>query len=336
MQNKIAIVGEAWGEEEERQRMPFVGVSGHALNRMLEDAGIRRADCFLTNCFNLRPPGGNAIENLCGPKSSAIPNRPALKTGKYIRAEFASELDRLEQELRELRPNLIIALGGTASWAILGDGRISRIRGAVSPSAFGKTLPTYHPAAVLREWSLRPICVLDLRKAARQAEFPEIRRPQREVWIEPTLDHMELFYDAHLASAEKIAFDIETAGDQITCIGFAPSPRIALVVPFVDPRRNGASYWPSAMEERAAWKFVARVLATPARKITQNGLYDVHFLWRRCGITVNNWSEDTMLLHHSLLIEAQKGLDFLGSIYTDEASWKLMRSKGKGTIKKDE
>lgn len=336
MQNKIAIVGEAWSEEEERQRMPFVGVSGYTLDRILEDAGIRRADCFLTNCFNLRPPGGNDIDNLCGPKALSIPGRPALKAGKYIRAEFANELVRLENELRELRPNLIIALGGTASWALLGDSRIFKIRGAIAASSWGKVLPTYHPAAILREWSLRPITVLDLRKAAREAEYPEIRRPQREVWIEPTLDHMELFFDAHLAKAEKIAFDIETAGDQITCIGFAPSPKLALVVPFVDPRRNGASYWPSAVEERAAWKFVARVLATPARKITQNGLYDVHFLWRRYGIVVNNWAEDTMLLHHALMIESQKGLDFLGSIYTDEASWKLMRSKGKGTIKKDE
>ena len=136
------------GKEEERQRIPFVGVSGYTLNKMLEDAGIRRADCFFTDCFNLRPPGGNDIDNLCGPKAEAIPGRPALKAGKYIRARYAPELTRLESELRELRPNLIIALGGTASWALLGDGRISRIRGAVAPSPFGKVLPTYHPAAI--------------------------------------------------------------------------------------------------------------------------------------------------------------------------------------------
>jgi uracil-DNA glycosylase family 4 len=51
----IAIVGEAWGEQEERARAPFVGASGYELTRMLDEAGIRRADCFLTNVFNLRP-----------------------------------------------------------------------------------------------------------------------------------------------------------------------------------------------------------------------------------------------------------------------------------------
>ncbi len=335
MQNKIAVVGDFWGEEEERQRTAFVGTAGYTLTKILEDAGIRRADCFLTNCFNLRPPGGNDIDNLCGTKLEAIPGRPPVKPGKYIRAGYASELTRLEKELRDLRPNIIIALGGAASWALLGDNRISRIRGAVAESPFGKVLPTYHPSAVLRDWSLRPITVLDCAKGKRQAEFPELRRPQRFVYIEPNLTDLEVWY-ANLATADKISFDIETAGDQITCIGFSPDTRTSYVVPFVDPRRNGASYWSSPMEEREAWLFVSRVLSTPARKITQNGLYDVHFLWRRYGIAPVNWTEDTMLLHHALYIESQKGLDFLGSIYTEEASWKLMRAKGKGTIKRDE
>jgi len=332
---KIAIVGEAWTEEEERQRIPFVGTAGHTLTRILEDAGIHRTECHLTNVFNLRPPGGNDIENLCGPKSSAILNRPAFKPGKYIRAEYAPELSRLEAELRELAPNLIVALGNAAAWALLGDGRVSRIRGTVAAGSCGKTLATYHPSAVLREWSLRPICVLDLMKAKRQAEFPELRRPQRFVHLYPTLPDLEAWYE-QLSSATIIAFDIETAGDQITCIGFSPDTRTSYVIPFVDPRRDGASYWADEASEREAWKIVSRILATSARKVTQNGLYDVHFLWRRYGITVANWAEDTMLLHHALYIESQKGLDFLGSIYTDEASWKLMRAKGKGTIKKDE
>lgn len=332
----IAIVGEAWGEEEERQRVPFVGPSGYALTKMLEDAGLRRVDCHLTNVFNLRPPGGNDIDNLCGPKATALPGRPQLKTGKYIRAEYATEIARLEKELIEFKPNLIIALGGTASWALVGDGRISKIRGAIASSPFGKVLPTYHPTAVLREWSLRPIVVMDLLKAKRESEYADLRRPSRKVWIEPTLEDMESFYEQYLRNAKIISFDIETAGDQITCIGFSPSTDVALVIPFVDPRKPGASYWPTAELERLAWLFVRRVLALPARKVTQNGMYDVHFTWRRYGIAPLNWSDDTMLLHHALQPELQKGLDFLGSVYTDEASWKLMRAKGKGTIKRDE
>src|SRR5256885_15230622 len=71
-QSRIAIVGEAWGAEEEIQRAPFVGASGWELTKMLSEAGIHRADCFLTNCFNLRPQPSNDIENLCTSKSDGL------------------------------------------------------------------------------------------------------------------------------------------------------------------------------------------------------------------------------------------------------------------------
>jgi uracil-DNA glycosylase len=334
----IVIVGEAWGAEEARQRLPFVGPSGWHLTQMLEEAGISRADCFLTNVFNLQPPGGNDVENLCGDKDRAIPNRGPLKPGKYVRAEYAPELVRLEEELRGIRPNLIIGLGNTASWAIIRTTGISKIRGTIVDSPFGKFIPTFHPAAIIRDWPLRAVTVLDLKKAARESSFPEVIRPKREIWIEPTLSDLEIFYDRYLreASCTLLAFDIETAGTQITCIGFAPSRDVALVIPFTDPRREGGSYWPTLEDESRAWNFVRRVLDLPVPKLAQNGAYDYHFLWKIYGIAPRAFAHDTMLLHHSLYPESEKGLGFLGSVYTNEASWKLMRSRGKTTIKRDE
>jgi len=58
----------------------------------------------------------------------------------------------------------------------------------------------------------------------------------------------------------------------------------------------------------------------------QNGLYDLQYILRM-GLRPANCQADTMLLHHSLFPELQKGLGFLGSIYTNEASWKLMREQ---------
>lgn len=343
MKHAIMVVGEAWGEEEERQRAPFVGASGRELTRMLEEAGIRRADCYLTNVFNLRPRPSNDIStsHLVGPKPESIPGSPALSSGKYVRAEFKPEVDRLYDEIHDVSPNVIIALGGTASWAVLGNGAISKIRGTVSGSAIGpgrtyKVLPTYHPAAILRDWSLRHVTVLDLTKAARQSAFPEIRRPVRTIYTEPSLRDLEWFYDNFLATAPRIAFDIETSGDQITCIGFAPSTREALVVPFVDNRRSGGSYWSDIEDECRAWDFVRRTLGNRSTKVAQNGMYDVSFLWRQYGITVTNFEHDTMLLHHALQPESEKGLGFLGSVYCDDVAWKQNRPRGKHTIKRDE
>ena len=338
MTYKIALIGEAWGAEEEKARAPFVGASGHELTRMLSEAGIHRADCFLTNVFNLRPKD-NDIENLCGDKASALVGYPALRPGKFVRQAYSAELGRLRQELLNTRPNITILLGNTPAWALLGSSGITRIRGAVVQSTHTlpnlKCLPTFHPAAILREWSNRAVTVLDLAKGKREAEYPDIRRPARTVYCEPGLSDLDSFFREHIVGARAISFDIETSGNQITCIGFAPSPHVAIVVPFVDHRKPGNSYWPDTASEIRAWDFVRRVLSTPQPKIAQNGLYDIHFLWRGYGIAVVNATEDTMLLHHSLQPESQKGLGFLGSVYTNEQAWKLLGRKGIETIKRD-
>lgn len=333
---KIAIVGEAWGEHEERQRSPFVGPSGYELTRMLNEAGINRADCYLTNVFNLRPKPTNDIENLCTDKSRGMVNLGPLKAGKYLKPEYAPELKRLGEELRSVKANITIALGNTACWFLLGNSGVSKLRGTVIGTEYGKVIPAYHPAAILREWSLRHVTVLDLMKAARESEFPEVHRPERTVYIDPSLEEMEWYYDNFLRDARRTSIDIETAGNQITCIGFAPDHRSALVVPFFDPRKPGNNYWTTLEAELCAWNFVRRVCQNASAKTFQNGMYDLHFLWRGYGIPTVNCEDDTMLLHHSLLPESEKGLGFMGSVYTNEASWKLMRSRGKTTIKRDE
>jgi uracil-DNA glycosylase len=334
---KIAIIGEAWGRYEEAVRMPFVGPSGHELTKMLERAGINRAHCFLTNVFNFRPQPNNDIENLCQKERAG--GFTSLKAGKYLRPEYFSHVYQLHKTLRDLKPNVAVLLGNTAAWAILGNSGIGKIRGTVTYSNVIpglKCLPTYHPAAILRQWDLRPITILDLEKARRESEFPEIRRPHRTIYIEPSLADMEWYYDNFLRPARRITFDIETRGQQITCIGFAPDHMSALVIPFVDDRAATGSYWTSAHDEERAWNYVRDVLNCDKPKVAQNGLYDINFLWRSYGITVKNYEDDTMLLHHALQPESEKGLGFLGSIYTNEASWKMMRTRTKDiAVKKD-
>lgn len=334
----IVLLGEAWGMQEEQERMAFVGPTGWELNRMLEQAGIARKDCFCTNVFNLRP-GGNKIEGLCGPKEIAIPGYPAIGRGGYIRKEFARELDRLGKELDEINPNVVVALGNTASWAMLGKTMISKIRGTVQLSTHTRTgikvLPTYHPAVIFRQWSVRPTTVMDLVKAKREARYPDIVRPKREIWIEPTLEDIHEFNRRYIEPCERLAVDIETAGRVITCIGFAPRKDLALVIPGFGIRRAGRPYWPSLDVERKVYKAVKDILTGPIPKIFQNGLYDIAFIWRAWGFPVMAAEDDTMLLHHALQPESLKGLGYLGSIYTDEIAWKQMREKHT-TIKRDD
>lgn len=328
---RIAIVGEAPGETEEETGLPFQGHAGRMLSELLESAEIPREECYLTNVLWTRPPQ-NKLEAFCVPKAdpSALAQMPALLKGLYLKNDFQPELDRLRDELRRVRPNLIVALGNTAAWAILGQTAISKIRGTVIESPYGKVLPTYHPAAIFRQWDLRPILAADLLKARRELEYPEIRRPRRVVHIDPTLEEIRQTIAARRETSHLIAIDIETSGGQITCIGFGFARDFALVIPFVDNRKPGRHAWPVLEAEVEAYKLVQEILLLPQPKVFQNGLYDLQYI-RRYRWQVANALEDTMLMHHALHPELLKGLGFLGSIYTDEPAWKLMR-----TQKKDE
>ena len=324
----VVIVGEAWGRDEALTGTPFVGASGQELTKLLLQAGIKRSDCLLTNTLNLQPPDNN-IEALCVTKKLAGDGYPlaSLAQGKYLHPAYLPELARLREEINFHPRNLVIALGRTASWAMLGVAGISNIRGTIAKGVFTdyKILPTYHPAAVLRNWALRPIVLADLMKARREAAFPEIRRPERWVLTDPTLEEIRAWAARWLPSATALACDIETKAGQITEIGFAVSPKQALVVPFT---KNGLEhYWGEEAEVRA-WLLVQEILAAPVPKIFQNGMYDLIYL-RRAKLHVAQAREDTMLLHHSLFPEMQKGLAFMGSLYTNEPAWKLAYRKSR-------
>jgi len=171
-------------------------------------------------------------------------------------------------------------------------------------------------------------------KAKRESTYPEIRRPPREIWIEPTLDDIRRFIAEHISKCRLLSVDIETSGQRITCIGFASDQSTAIVIPFDDARKASGSYWPSREDEVKCWNLVRSILGDGSiPKLFQNGAYDISFLLRAYGIRTMNCAEDTMLLSHALQPEGLKGLGYLGSIYSSESAWKVMRKKDE-TIKR--
>ena len=342
---KIVIVGEAPGEEEERVGVPFVGPAGGLLNAFLAEAGIERAECYVTNVFKQRPPN-NDLLSWCGSKKevggAAYPYPVYKAPGKYILPERATPaLEELAEELSAIRPNLVIALGNTACWALLRTSGISALRGTINPCALVsglKVLPSYHPAAILRAWDLKPIALMDFKKAAREARFREIQIPSRWICATPSRADLDWFWWRWLQRAQIISVDIETEKNTITCIGFSPSPTVSLVIPFFDKTKEGWHYWEKAEDERAAWLLVRRILESPSRKLFQNGLYDLQYLWRVAKIATNmgdGGGEDTMLLHHSLQPELQKSLGFMGSVYCNAPAWKGMLAASRRIKAKD-
>lgn len=328
---KIALVGEAPGEQESAQGKPFIGPSGYELRRMLRMVGIDMDQCYRTNVFNQRPPNndialgyGTITPSVHSKSLGPLTSNPTT----FIGNDHLPQLDRLHAELLGLRPNIIVALGNTAAWALGLTGGISSIRGSVYQALQSKTklLPTYHPSAVLRQWSLRPTVLADLEKAHAESHTPDLQFDNAELWLEPTLDDLVEFGALHMASASICSTDVETKRGQITCLSFAPTSTICLVVPFWQEGLN-PNYWPTPEAEHTAWEWVRGYVEDPnLTKVLQNGLYDTQYFHAH-GMRPQGCTEDTMLQSHSLYCELQKGLGYLGSIYSNTPSWKHMRTQ---------
>lgn len=344
-------------------------------------------DIHVTNVFNTKPPDvcsachsidtvpkGNRrmICRTCGStevktnevgyffgteRMTEMPGWKASQTygGSHIKAEYFHHVKRLWHEIEDFKPNLILALGNAACWATLDQTKISTLRGTISWSERlnCKVLPTYHPAAILRQPKMRPTVIADLTKASREIEYPEVRRTPRWITvIDPTPEGIAAGYEWFKRPARAYANDIETVRKQISIIGFARNPDDALVIVFRDchsekgkiveigksasmmGHNSGVNFFPTSDLEYEAWKLAIYGLQTPQPKIFQNGIYDLSY-YIRMGIHPKNARHDSMLWHHSMYPELPKSLGYLGSLYANEIAWKSMR-KSSDSLKRDE
>jgi len=354
---RIAIVGEAPGQDEEWLGAPFVGASGRELDTMLLAAGIDRNECLLTNVIMERPPENN-LTAFCLRKEELPRDYPihigpmVTQSGNfYLHPDRLFEGARLRDELAIAQPNVVVALGATACWALVGSTSIGSLRGVVHRSVTSvpyKVVPTWHPAHVLRQYNYRPVAIADLVKARAESATPAIRHDNAEIWIEPTLDDIHEFFRRFMPPGVRRSWDIETANREITCIGVSPEPYDrALVIPFrCDPIRKKIdgvtrsiytrNYWPTHYEEMTAWRLIKQDMERHDNRIVgQNWMYDIQYLTRVYGIMPRGFDEDTMLMHHSAFLELPKDLGFLGSIYANYPSWKLLNSRHQDEFKRD-
>ncbi len=132
---RVMIVGEAPGADEDRQGVPFVGVSGQLLDRMMARIGLDRTGFFITNTVFWRPPG----------------NRNPTA------AEIAACLPFLERMIELIGPEILVLVGGAAAKTMLGRKEgIMKLRGRwfnYKPAGGGEPISayaTFHPAYLLR------------------------------------------------------------------------------------------------------------------------------------------------------------------------------------------
>jgi uracil-DNA glycosylase len=336
--SRILFISDFPSEDDVRAGLPLGGYAGALFNRHLTRGGVSRADCVVYNFLPEAVPGAE-IENVCVSKPALPPGYlyPPILKAKYLHPRFLPCFPALAAKIKEVNPNILVALGPVAQWALTGKNSIKKYRGFIGPStlvAGKKVLSTYHPRDLLKSPADTITFQLDLGKALRQSEFPEIRLPQRTVAIDVDLNDI-IKYQQVAAAAEFMSVDIETDSEMITCIGFACSEDYGFVVAFRDWRKPDGNYWSSQFEELHAWRLVNELLNTPCVKVFQNGVYDLQYLYKM-GLTVKNATADTMLLHHANYQEMEKGLGYMASIYTDQNAWKEMHQHGRNQVVKKE
>ncbi len=142
---ELMFIGEAPGREEDKQGRPFVGRSGQLLNRILELAGIKRPDVFITNIVKCRPPN----------------NRKPLPLEINICKKIL-----LFHQIKIIRPKTICTLGSSAIQGLLEKNvKITKLRGTLLQLDEINVIPTYHPAYVLRNPKELETLLNDIKKA---------------------------------------------------------------------------------------------------------------------------------------------------------------------------
>ena len=137
----VLLIGEAPGASEDLEGRPFVGRSGKLLDELLGEAGLARADVFITNVVKARPPG----------------NRDPT------RAEVAHWMPVLEAQLALIAPKLVVPLGRHALAHFAPGAKIGEVHGRTVTERGRELFPLYHPAAALRSTKLREALFADAR-----------------------------------------------------------------------------------------------------------------------------------------------------------------------------
>jgi uracil-DNA glycosylase family 4 len=126
---KLMFIGEAPGADEDRQGLPFVGKAGQLLTRIIEAIDLKRSDVYICNILKCRPPQNRT------PSSD----------------EIECCLPFLREQIRAIRPKIICALGNVAAQTLLqSKSPMNRLRGKFHQFGDAMLMPTYHPAALLR------------------------------------------------------------------------------------------------------------------------------------------------------------------------------------------
>lgn len=325
---RIMLVGEYWSPDDERACQPFQGAAGNELGRILHEAGIMASECYMTNVVNARPPGNDLGAWVAAKKKDITPGHVEVE-GKWVLPIVKEGLERLRREIALVQPNVVVAFGNLAFWALTGAWGVLKWRGSQlqSPTQL-KVIPTLHPKAILAQWEHRASVVTDLKRAAKECGGKVYTNtPKWEFLVRPSFHQAYDILKTLIGRADRspepiwIDFDLETRAGHIACAGLSWSLTDAVCIPFMCVE-NKEGYW--QVDEEAVLVYnIYRLLTHPKVNVRgQNLLYDAQYTYRHWHF-VPRVKQDTMISHHTMFAGLPKRLDYQASLYCDHyVYWK--------------
>lgn len=145
----IMFIGEGPGADEDEMGMPFVGKAGKLMNKAFEGVGIDREKVYIANIVKCRPP------------QNRVPEKD----------EASACIDYLRNQVMLIKPKIIVLLGSTALKNILGEEySITKVRGNFITKKDIIYIPTFHPAALLRDEAKKIDFWKDLEEVVKEAK----------------------------------------------------------------------------------------------------------------------------------------------------------------------
>lgn len=303
----IFILGEAPGSQE-IGREPFVGPAGKELDKLLVANGIDRSDCYITN----------TIKTFLGNPYTFTPNsQTSSKESLFFQdgsptTMLMDGIIELVEELSNVKPNIVAAVGDYALWAMTQLRGITSYRGSILESTLRpgqKVVPVIHPAWFLRtrEWHRLPLTEWDWARIAEQSKFPEINRVHHEFILNPSQVELNHIADK-LLDSRHITVDTEWhSPESLAYIQFTTDKSWAIAVP---------------AKTMMAYRFYKKILSSDVPKWMQNAMFDVPALYR-IGIEVVNMQHDTMIAWNATFGDIRsKSLATISSVLTEEPYYK--------------
>lgn len=155
----LMFIGEGPGFHEDRTGRPFVGRAGELLDKMIAAMGLQRSDTYICNVVKCRPPN----------------NRDPTAE------EIAACKPFLIDQVTAVRPRTILLTGLVATKLFFGDTtlKMKDVRGRWFDTSYGKVMPIYHPAAMLRNEQLKRPTWEDLQNVMKELQRAQENQEER-------------------------------------------------------------------------------------------------------------------------------------------------------------